>query len=315
MLFPTRLMTGIVWCLYNNRFNHTSGWIKRSASFTRKSGSSKKLISAELGDGLGLSKRPNRYVIYRDQNANLEYIRNCQSIHHQGLHFDLDAYQYRIFQDFREVSSNSQHDYARLEASLDGKGAPSIETALSELVLLPILNPYRSISNPDMMHALMNARVGTTAGSYLTPQMKTIRHNYQSFLQNASECIGGIADIDQKVDECIKRIKLILDLPVMNKEHGLPTAKQFKPALKYLSNLPREATADWMGLIHWIYLAPLSDSDCMSNSPRTATGVLDDLRLSQELIFSLKNSGVNDEDAHSMQNLVLGMLSLQCRQC
>ncbi|MGB8251950.1 MAG: alpha-amylase family glycosyl hydrolase, partial [Anaerolineaceae bacterium] len=164
--------------LYNNRFNHASGWIKRSASYTRKSGSSKRLVHTDVGEGLGLGHRSNSYVIFRDQNSNLEYIQNCQSVHKQGLHFELGAYQNQVLLSFREVTSNNQHDYARLEAHLGGKGVSSIDDALDELALLPVLNPYRAISNTDVLQRLLNARPGKGTGYHSPEHEKSVRQDY-----------------------------------------------------------------------------------------------------------------------------------------
>ncbi|MGA9397148.1 MAG: alpha-amylase family glycosyl hydrolase [Anaerolineaceae bacterium] len=297
--------------LYNNRFNHASGWIKRSASYTRKSGSSKRLVHTDVGEGLGLGHRANSYVIFRDQNSNLEYIQNCQGVHKQGLHFELGAYQNQVLLSFREVTSNNQHDYARLESYLGSRGVSSIDDALGELALLPVLNPYRAISNADVLQRLLNARPGKGIGYHSPEHAKSVRQDYLSFLNAVAQRSGGITSINQKVDEAIKRIGIILSLPTLSKTHAIPASRQFIPAAKYISSLPRDEYGDWLGLLHWVYLTPLVEANDSANHPDQGIRFLGDLHLSQELITSFRNCGLNDENARLLQNLVLGMLALQ----
>ncbi len=86
--------------VYNNRFTHTSGWIKTSVAFAGPGGG---LIQRQLADGLGLNDNSRLYSIFRDAISGLEYIRSDRELRHQGLYIELDAFKYHVFLDFREV--------------------------------------------------------------------------------------------------------------------------------------------------------------------------------------------------------------------
>jgi glycosidase len=300
--------------IYNNRYNHTSGSIKRSSSYIRKRRSSKRLIHSELGEGLGLSHRANHYVIFKNQNTGLEYIRSCERVHEQGIHFDLGAYQSLVLMSFREVTSTRQKDYARLELFLDGRGVSSIEAALSDLVLLPIINPFRAMTDQDAFQKLLKARGIADVGINRFKKTNAIRENYPAFLEAVGQQLKKIDNIDRTVDTVIKRIAFVLNIPSLPETHNVPTAKHLKPALKYLSSLPLNEHSNWLGLMHYIYLAPLLESDDPANPVQTGLSILDDLHLTAEIYGSLRNNGFTDESAHMMQNLVLGMLSLKYRR-
>ncbi|HSO27343.1 MAG TPA: alpha-amylase family glycosyl hydrolase, partial [Anaerolineales bacterium] len=99
--------------LYHNKFNSTAGWIRTSAAFSVKTGQGddRTLRQESLGEGLNLPNDGSQYVIFRDHVTNLEYLRNCQEIHHMGLFAELHAYQYHVFVDFRVVPENVWGQY------------------------------------------------------------------------------------------------------------------------------------------------------------------------------------------------------------
>jgi glycosidase len=295
--------------IYNNRFNHTSGWIRQSVAYTRKAGSSKRLVQTDLGEGLVLGKRSNRYVIFREQNSGLEYIRSCQAIHRDGLHFELGAYQNRVLLDFREVISSTHQDYARLAAHLGERGVPSIDQALSELVLLPILNPFRALTMHDRIQSLLNERAVKIPSAQAERVVRAIRPEIQAFLQAAIERLGVKIDPAQYSDAVVKRLDTLLNLPSMVKRHDLPATRHIKPALKYLASLPREYTGDWLGLILWVYLSPLKDLLKACGDTQDLSSLLDDWHLAHEMRTVLQNQGIDAGTASATVKLITGMLS------
>jgi hypothetical protein len=299
--------------IYNNRFNHTHGWIRQSAAYTRKAGSSKKLVQTDLGEGLGLGKYPNRYVIFREYHSGLEFIRNCQAIHRDGLHFELGTYQKRILLDFREVASSAQKDYARLADHLGEQGVPNIDQALSELSLLPILNPFRALTSHDRLQSLLDSRSLKIPTSQVEASTRAMRPEILSFLQAAIARLGSDQNPDLHADAVVRRLEMLLNLPVLPRRHNLPSATQVNPALTYLSGIPISATADWLGLILWILLSPLVDLQKSSGTPKEISCLLDDWHLTLEIRTCLEHFGLDTGTAYATVALVTGMLSPSIR--
>jgi hypothetical protein len=88
----------------------------------------------------------------------LEYIRSNLDIWQQGLYIELDAYQFHVFLDFRELQDNEWHEFAQLSAYLNGRGVPSIEGALRELLLEPVYVPFQELVNADLIKQLADYR-------------------------------------------------------------------------------------------------------------------------------------------------------------
>jgi glycosidase len=132
--------------VYHNRFGDTSGWIRRSAAFAvKQSDGSKRLQRRTLAEGLGLAggDAADRWVAFRDQRSGLEYLRPVNEIRERGLHVRLQAYETRVFWEFRELQDASGV-WRRLAERLEGRGVASLEGALRELQLAPVHDAVRA---------------------------------------------------------------------------------------------------------------------------------------------------------------------------
>ena len=145
--------------LYHNRFATARGWIRTSAAVAVKIGQGdvRALVQRTLGEGLALHSDPGTFFIFRDYVSGLEYIRSGSELCEQGLYAELDAYRCHVFLDWREVQDDSSRRYARLAQTLNGRGVPSVETALRELFLQPVHVPFRELVNADTFRDLIEA--------------------------------------------------------------------------------------------------------------------------------------------------------------
>jgi glycosidase len=134
--------------LFHNRFASARGWVKTSVTFASRTGQGdeKRLVQHSLSHGLGLRGGAGNYAIFRDVASNLEYIRSSRELATSGLYVELGAYQYHVFVDWREVH-DADGRYANITAYLAGRGVPSIEIALRETFLAPVLQPFARLVN------------------------------------------------------------------------------------------------------------------------------------------------------------------------
>ncbi len=145
--------------LYNNAYNSTGGWIRVSAAYsTKTNGDNRQLVQRTLGEGLALPMDGNLYCIFREHRSGLEYLRNCRELCENGLYADLSGYQCMILMDFRIVADNETRRYGELAAYLAGRGVPSIDDALRELMVAPIRIPFRELVNVAMVKRVIEAR-------------------------------------------------------------------------------------------------------------------------------------------------------------
>jgi glycosidase len=139
--------------LYNNAYTTTQGTIHTSTAINVGDADTKQLCRRTLAEALALDTREDCYYVFRDHKTKLEYVRHAPQLDREGLSFELHAYEYHAFLDFREVY-DTDGAWARLCASLDGRGVPSIEDEYREMILEPIHAPFRKVMNAEMLRAL-----------------------------------------------------------------------------------------------------------------------------------------------------------------
>jgi hypothetical protein len=132
---------------YNNKFEEAKGKIHYSSSAT-------KADNIMLSNALGLNTKSDYFCIFKDQISGLEYIRNNQTIIHEGLYVELGAFKYHVFWEFRQIEDNEYNHYRNLENYLNGRGVPNIEEALKETFLSPIHIPFKELMNTGFLDYL-----------------------------------------------------------------------------------------------------------------------------------------------------------------
>jgi len=147
--------------VFHNRYASVSGWINLSAAYPQRTGNGdeKFMMQTTLAEALGIRDDPDSFTVCRDQTSGLEHIFSSRMICQQGLYLALNAYEYHVFSDFREVQDDPTHNYSQLNQVLNGVGVQSLDVALRELELQSLLTPYRELVNPGMLKWLIQNRV------------------------------------------------------------------------------------------------------------------------------------------------------------
>ncbi|HEY3312134.1 MAG TPA: alpha-amylase family glycosyl hydrolase [Anaerolineales bacterium] len=116
--------------VYHNKYAETRGWIKTSVGYMDKS--SGLMRQSTLAEGLGLRAGGNDYVIFRDVNGGLEYIRPSRGLLENGLYVELGAYKCHAFVDFREVT-DADGKWQAVSQALNGAGYWSMQARWDEM--------------------------------------------------------------------------------------------------------------------------------------------------------------------------------------
>ncbi|HEY6837116.1 MAG TPA: alpha-amylase family glycosyl hydrolase, partial [Geobacteraceae bacterium] len=117
--------------LYHNRFATTSGWIRTSTAIARKSGAERSLVRTTLGEALGLDSGDGVFYGFRDVASGLEYLRSGRELCEQGLYVTLEAYQYHVFLDFRELRGDGC--WEELARRLAGRPVASLDEEVKKV--------------------------------------------------------------------------------------------------------------------------------------------------------------------------------------
>lgn len=288
--------------VYHNKFGDTQGWIRASSAYSVKvgEGDERKLEQSNLGRGLGLQNQNDHFVIFRDHLSGMEYIRNCKTIYEQGLQVRLDAYKAYVFLDFREVEDNELRQYAQLADYLDGRGVPNIEEALREIVLQPILYPFRELINPGMLRYLIDNRLKSAgdkvaAGLYQEVEQKTAR-----LLKEINSLTQAGADdetMDRLVSGIRNEVQAQLELPVLEERYPKSRSRNYVSAARMLTATADGEVHTWGALFGWAFTHSLGAVAGEEDAHGRSRSWIDEWLLGKLIASSLQDMGLSENDA------------------
>ena len=192
--------------LYHTRFASTSGRIRDSVAYARRTASgAKRLVHRSLAEGLALPQDPAAFVIFREARTGLEYLRSCREIRERGLDVALGAYGTQVYWEFREVRDGAAGQWARLAGRLAGSGVPSLDEALREMQLDPVHTPLRAIFADGLVGSVVD-------GTATAAQLDELERRFTAFLEAvaAATGVGGdaraiAADVRERAGRSLAR--------------------------------------------------------------------------------------------------------------
>ncbi len=235
--------------VYHNRYGSTRGWIHTSASYLNKENG--QLQNQNLSKGLNIKSGSNRFLIYRDAVSGLEYIRPTQEIRDKGLYFELQAYECHVFMDFREVEDNGLSQYSQLNHYLNGRGVPNIDSALSELMLAPILNPLKSLINPESLRELYHNRVSDPDGKSNIDLFHMHGEKFRRFIEAINSFVHMQTPATPIVREEQRGLEAILNLAIFDDRYPFPGSKTYDETLAYIRKNLGDYPFIWYVLFMW----------------------------------------------------------------
>jgi len=183
--------------LYNNTFQRTSGWIRKSAV----AGLSGKARSApdSLGAAMGASSNEKHFLLFREQRSDLWFIRPSTEIVERGLFVSLDGYQAQVFLDLHEIEDASHGRWRRLCDELGGRGVPDLRVAFQDLFLRDLYAAFLELAKPAYFNALHDqfapdpqsaTRARSIAPKFM-PFLESLREPTLRFIGIALEYLDG----------------------------------------------------------------------------------------------------------------------------
>jgi len=210
----------------NNAHHQTHGTLLRSTAINDGPAEDPRLKHVTIAEALALDQADNCYYIYRDSRTGLEHLEHAGRLAQYGLYLELYEYGYAVFLDWREVR-DFDHSWGRLHMELAGRGVPSIDDAYMEMVLAPLLEPFRAMLSEPILGPLVEA-------PYKADARKKVMKYYHDFLERAAERCG----VEARIDPIAERALHDLDLIVAHLE------KPWKPPYPELAALVKGVTLD-----------------------------------------------------------------------
>ena len=297
--------------VYHNRFGDTSGWVRTSVAYMDKA--ARQLVQHSLSEGLAIHPDENTYVIMRDQTAGLEYIRPAVEMCEQGLFLHLNAYQYHVFLDFRQEADDPLRSYSRLCGILAGRGVPSIQEALIELLLQPIREPFKQIANPGYFDYLLSQRLPERKPrGAATPTLPNAL--FDEVHKKTADLLAGIEyRLNTRLNRATYQAQVAQTLEALLSLPRTPARGAGKEAVRTLTEgLKSPAGKErWLVLLGWCFTRSLGLIYSQLDNAGRSQALYDEWRLGQLLAEAYRGLGHTDNDAHRMAATVRLLIGFQ----
>jgi hypothetical protein len=301
--------------VYHNRYADTRGWIKDSAAFSVKTGQGdqRQLVTKNLIQGLDLDPGENYFTIFRDQVTGLEYIRNNRTLAEQGFYLELGAYKYHVFLDFRQVQDNEWHQYVQLSEYLDGRGVPSIDETLKEIVLQPVHFPFRELTNLGMVNRLLAARDNGGGADLKSEVDQKVTH----LLVEINNLTGAGRDeeaLQEHAQDIRNAIQIILSLPRMKETASSDPRRNYKSAVNLILNglsLGEKDLSNWSTLLGWGFTKNLGRVMGAEGAEERSQSWIDEWLLGRILASSMIDLGLSESESWNSVGLIKMLIGVQ----
>ncbi|MCS7059780.1 MAG: alpha-amylase family glycosyl hydrolase [Anaerolineae bacterium] len=303
--------------IYHNKFAEVRGWIRTSVAALRPTSngegapSGRALRQTTLVEGLGLVAEEGWFTLFRDLVTGLEYIRNNAALAEQGLYVELAAYKRHVFLDFRQAQDVNGR-YARIAAHLNGRGVPSVEAALRELELQPILDPFRTLLNSDVLYQLIELRLSAEPArntTLLDDVEQRVQHAYAAALAFAR---GEPATTHPALDpaaiagEMRRKLETLLIAQPEDEQSGEDALHAYLRA-----HLPPD-TASWVAGLAWLFVSEIGRVMQGDHLAEAGRELLDEWRLSAVIAKAGHQIGLDDGAVTHALALVKTLMMHQC---
>ncbi|MEN6615226.1 MAG: alpha-amylase, partial [Syntrophorhabdus sp.] len=286
--------------VFNNKYATAKGWILRSVAFSEKNpvNESRHLVQRELKDGLELVPNYGYFTIFRDHVSNLEYIRENKGLIEKGLYVELQAYQYHVFLDFRQVADNEWRHYSQICGYLDGRGVPSVDDAIREIFLQPIHGNFRELVNPGFFrHVLATHKDIVNRRALLPPDaiIKEVTVKLEHLFREIKVYTGSERDEARIIDEIKRKFTaLILSHPF--------TKDIIDPEADIHVLLAREMSASYLAWLFVHLLGQLIDSE--DTPEEISRSWIDEWLLGRIIAQALTELGYDEKEVHDAGLLI-----------
>jgi glycosidase len=194
--------------MYNNKYENVSGRILFSAPKLARVRGGKEVISVSLAQALNIKGDDGVYYVLREHISGLEYLKRGRDIYHDGIHWELKPFEYRLFWDVREIIDHSGV-YEKLLWKA-GAGVPSVSDAIEEIKLEPLHNLFQALFSEDLLNFLINRVMDGNRNGSEKLGFKLLKARFQEF---ASEVFTFFTlremDISSKSERFIDRVMTI----------------------------------------------------------------------------------------------------------
>jgi hypothetical protein len=283
--------------VYHNKYAETRGWIRGSVAYAVKTeDGGQRLEQKSLGEGLALETSGETFTVFRDHLTNLEYIRSNRELHERGLYAELGAYKCHVFLDLRQIRDNEWHHYGQLAAYLNGRGVPSIDEALKEILLQPVHHPFRELVNAhtfQRVRGIASRGEGRTLADEVGQRMMRLLREIKAITAGEPEIAPGAGGDEVVIAQEVQR-KLEATWSIANVDGPSPIPD---PVAEYLQDgLDGDGEA-WYTICGWLFTHTLGKAVSPTEFAQISRSWIDEWLLGRIIASALQDLGLDEGSA------------------
>ncbi len=296
--------------VYNNKFEDAHGWVRTSAAYVEKSADSESqhLVQKSLAEGLMLRNDDQYFTIFRDQINGLEYIRSSKQLSEQGLFVELGAFKYHVFLDFREVQDNQWHHYAQLHGYLDGRGVPSIDEALREMILRPIHHKYEQLMKAELISNIKQEISDKKKKKIDSDLFDTIEQKYLAFLEEVNRHTARTTNVEALAKQIRGKFE---SLPILNNLQTISKSDKIKAPARFLNNFIRSEDKFLDGMISWLTVHEIGKVAFEEDFEEQSRSWIDEWLLGKIVKLTFQELDLNEQQSSEILSLTKILTSHQ----
>jgi len=313
--------------VYHNRYGETRGSIHHSAAYMDKGAGV--LRQQSLKQALALPDDPHRFFAYHESASGLTYLRRSSDIVHEGLRFELRAYQYAVLIHWRELTASAEYPWDRLCDHLHGRGVEDLDGAMLSLELAPVHKALCHVLEPALVRKFVTLAeeieapraphpLAARKSAMLVPEHETINeflHRSLGFIEQArgayftriqppppitkpapeaaaAEAANEDALLATRLRE---RVGALLRLPQLESRFTSPWPGEARAVLPSRSPTQNGGFI-WAPVLAWAVLSVLGESLDMADPAAPALAVFDRFRLRHVLAEAFTELNFSGED-------------------
>jgi hypothetical protein len=166
---------------------------------------------------------------------------------------------------------------------LGGRGVPSIEEALKELLLKPVQQPFKEIANPGYFGYLLASHLGKGKKALPENLLREAVGKMRSLLFGVEAIAGQAFDKESLAVELKTILNTLICLPVLEDLYPMPASPTYPAAAFYLKSCLGDDENRWLPLFAWSFTHALGKAISPVNFEDQSLSWLDEWQFSKIL--------------------------------
>ena len=192
--------------MFNNRYEKAEGYIYQAAlKLCKENNCNRELKTTTIFESLLLYPQNNTFVLYRNFNDGLNYIKPSYEIQEKGIFLSLSGYETKVFLDIHQVE-DQDGIYSQIYRKYQNRGFENLDKEIEYFTLLPFFNQLMTIKETSFkknLKLLLQNKITIKNLSYFKEQLINLYKKEETFIDNLK------APKEEEIIKMVNKFKLI----------------------------------------------------------------------------------------------------------